>query len=990
MELRPTSSGGARAVPGARANLAWLERAGRARREPRRRERRRSVLNLFAHTGLATLAAARAGAAVAHVDAARGAVAWARRNAELSGLADRPGPLARRRRGGVRRARGAARPPLRRDRARPAELRAAPGGARVAARGRAAGAARGVPRDRRGRRVRAADRPLGGLDGARARASCCGSAFRPARAAVERRAARRSRRRPARAWTSAGRSRLERRDAHGAPFAPMPDDGAVRDREPCEPADQGGRCACASGASATRPGLTLVDGGREALRAIEAGAIVETAFVCPPLIGSTEAQAGRREARPGLRAVRRVDRASSRSASARSSGWPTAIERTASSSSCARRGSGARGPRAARTTRSSSSPRTSRSPATWARSSAPPTRSGADAVIAVGGTDLFNPNVIRASVGTVFTMPVAAAPRRRGHRVAARAAASGSSRPASTPTALHVDADLTRAASRSCSAARPTGLSDAWRGAGRRGRPPADGRRRRQPQRLRRRGGAAVRGVAPASTPHGGTADDRHDGGTRPRTFDFVIIGAGPGRRVGRVRGAPSRRERRDRRSALVRRQLPAHRLRPVEVDPRLAPRATTRTRRLVVARRRPSAATGWSIGRPTPTSRTTRRTSRRSRRPARSSTAATARIPTRGVVEVRHDGADPSARGRERRRRGRLDLEGPAHPGPRRRSRSGPIARRPSLASCRGRLLVLGGGPTGCELAQAYARFGVPVTIVQSGDRLTPTDHPRNSAVDDRGAPRGRRRRPARRVARSRRAPAAARTARTSIDLSDGSTAEGHAILLAVGREFPLDDLGLECYGVDTTGRTPFPRDGRLRDRRRPVGDRRPGRPGAAHPPGPLPGRGRGPDGARRRRHARLPRAAARVVHGSRGGVRRASASSRRRPTGIDAVEFVADFATSARGYARPGEARPRDGRLRPRVADAGRRRDGLPGRLRRDPRMRPRDSRPRAGRRPRRHDPRLPLDLAHPQRPLRRRPPGALVTSPCPSLTCGEWNRI
>jgi 23S rRNA (cytosine1962-C5)-methyltransferase len=47
------------------------------------------VLNLFAHTGLATLAAARAGAAVAHVDAARAAVGWARRNAELSGLADR-------------------------------------------------------------------------------------------------------------------------------------------------------------------------------------------------------------------------------------------------------------------------------------------------------------------------------------------------------------------------------------------------------------------------------------------------------------------------------------------------------------------------------------------------------------------------------------------------------------------------------------------------------------------------------------------------------------------------------------------------------------------------------------------------------------------------------------------------------------------------------------------------------------------------------------
>ncbi len=48
------------------------------------------ILNLFAHTGGSTLAAAAAGAEVVHVDSARGIVAWARRNAELSGLTAAP------------------------------------------------------------------------------------------------------------------------------------------------------------------------------------------------------------------------------------------------------------------------------------------------------------------------------------------------------------------------------------------------------------------------------------------------------------------------------------------------------------------------------------------------------------------------------------------------------------------------------------------------------------------------------------------------------------------------------------------------------------------------------------------------------------------------------------------------------------------------------------------------------------------------------------
>jgi 23S rRNA (cytosine1962-C5)-methyltransferase len=86
LELRPTASGGLGFYPEHQVNVEWLVAQVRARAM----DRQPSVLNLFAHTGLATLAAARGGAAVAHVDAARSAVAWARGNAALSGLADRP------------------------------------------------------------------------------------------------------------------------------------------------------------------------------------------------------------------------------------------------------------------------------------------------------------------------------------------------------------------------------------------------------------------------------------------------------------------------------------------------------------------------------------------------------------------------------------------------------------------------------------------------------------------------------------------------------------------------------------------------------------------------------------------------------------------------------------------------------------------------------------------------------------------------------------
>ncbi|HIQ77894.1 MAG TPA: class I SAM-dependent methyltransferase [Candidatus Scatomorpha intestinavium] len=65
------------------ANWDYIMRKIRSARRPV------SVLNLFAYTGAATVAALAAGASVCHVDAAKGMVAWAKENAASSGVADR-------------------------------------------------------------------------------------------------------------------------------------------------------------------------------------------------------------------------------------------------------------------------------------------------------------------------------------------------------------------------------------------------------------------------------------------------------------------------------------------------------------------------------------------------------------------------------------------------------------------------------------------------------------------------------------------------------------------------------------------------------------------------------------------------------------------------------------------------------------------------------------------------------------------------------------
>lgn len=66
------------------ANWVWFSDLIRQAGRPIR------VLNLFAYTGGATLAAARAGAEVAHVDSSKGMVTWAKENLALSGMQKRP------------------------------------------------------------------------------------------------------------------------------------------------------------------------------------------------------------------------------------------------------------------------------------------------------------------------------------------------------------------------------------------------------------------------------------------------------------------------------------------------------------------------------------------------------------------------------------------------------------------------------------------------------------------------------------------------------------------------------------------------------------------------------------------------------------------------------------------------------------------------------------------------------------------------------------
>jgi len=105
--------------------------------------------------------------------------------------------------------------------------------------------------------------------------------------------------------------------------------------------------------------------------------------------------------------------------------------------------------------------------------------------------------------------------------------------------------------------------------------------------------------------------------------------------------------------------------------------------------------------------------------------------------------------------------------------------------------LLVLGAGTTGCELAQAFARLGSSVTLVDTRHRVLGDEEPEASAVVSQALESsGVRLILGRTVSRVKAGPV--------IVLSDGTELPGSHLLLAVGRRPQTDQLGLDTVGVE------------------------------------------------------------------------------------------------------------------------------------------------------------------------------------------------
>jgi pyruvate/2-oxoglutarate dehydrogenase complex dihydrolipoamide dehydrogenase (E3) component len=118
--------------------------------------------------------------------------------------------------------------------------------------------------------------------------------------------------------------------------------------------------------------------------------------------------------------------------------------------------------------------------------------------------------------------------------------------------------------------------------------------------------------------------------------------------------------------------------------------------------------------------------------------------------------------------------------------------------AALPGSLLVLGGGAIGCEFAQVFARFGVPVTIIEGSPRVLAMEEPESSAV----AATALQADGVRILTGVRAAQVSHDSAEFSVRLSDGSTVTGERLLVATGRAAKIDDASREHLGLDPSAR--------------------------------------------------------------------------------------------------------------------------------------------------------------------------------------------
>jgi len=112
--------------------------------------------------------------------------------------------------------------------------------------------------------------------------------------------------------------------------------------------------------------------------------------------------------------------------------------------------------------------------------------------------------------------------------------------------------------------------------------------------------------------------------------------------------------------------------------------------------------------------------------------------------------------------------------------------------------LVVVGGGPIGCEMAQVFARFGVRVTVLEAGPRiLGPLEPEASEALAAVLVHEG-----VRVMAGVSIGSVAHADGQFTLEV-DGETVTAERLLVAAGRTPNLDDLGLETVGLDPTARS-------------------------------------------------------------------------------------------------------------------------------------------------------------------------------------------